>query len=154
MELFLNHAGYHPNRPVLVGVNLDGYFRQQRVDVANWLEKAGLPILYESPDNALQAVLDKVPDTLGMNQTDIDRLPPYIRSFKCGGLIEDGDPYCGLEKFTLDLCPQRRYKSSWHPGWYVRLHPRPSDLSCVLLTLFSPLTGNDKLSLESCWLCS
>lgn len=55
--------------------------------------------------------------TFGLNGDEIDELPEFVRYFKCGEGIEKGDPYCGENKYTMEACPDRMGRASWHPGW-------------------------------------
>lgn len=66
-----------------------------------------------------------IPDTDGKTQDEIDNMPPYIRSFRCGKRIESGEPTCDDSKYTNlpgvpdeDPCSNFGH-ASWHPGWYV-----------------------------------
>ncbi len=60
---------------------------------------------------------DAVPDSLGLSTQQLNDLPPFVRNFKCDGKIENGKPYCNAEKYTNEMCTDRKHKASWHPGW-------------------------------------
>lgn len=79
--------------------------------------------------NVNELIEEAVPDTEGKTQAEIDAMPPYVRSFKCGKRIEQGDPTCSDSKYTnLSDVPKEDFwcndwgHASWHPGWYVRLY--------------------------------
>ena len=69
----------------------------------------------------IKATANAAPDTLGMDDNEISALPPAVRNIRCGSEIENGDPYCGAEKFNNTVCDNRKYRTSWHPGWYVSI---------------------------------
>ena len=93
-------------------------------EILESMEPLGPATVVMDPDPVFQAI----PDTLGKTMEQIAQMPPLIRSLKCGKGIEKGEPRCSHEKFTkLDdlpdnnACNDRDGKTSWHPGWYVRL---------------------------------
>ena len=73
--------------------------------------------------NASDITHTSMPDTAGKTQDEIDTMPPYVRSFRCGSTIELGDPTCKADKYTIlpndDPCNGRKGRVRWHPGWYV-----------------------------------
>ena len=80
------------------------------------IEKIGLAGLISSEEVMNQAH-DDFPDSFGLSDAQIKELPPFVRNFKCGVQIENGDPYCKQEKFNMTLCKNRKFRTSWHPGW-------------------------------------
>jgi hypothetical protein len=112
-ENYFSHAAIHPNHPAMVALNFGGDGRPELVSL---FEENGLPIMYMSEPEVAK-VLAAVPDTLGLNQEQIDNMPPFVRYFKCENSIETGEPGCGWFKFTPDHCGDRRFRTSWHPGW-------------------------------------
>ena len=78
------------------------------------------------------AVLQAIPDTAGKTQEEIDAMPKYVRSFRCEKQIEKGDLCLGT-KYTYaggdEPCDKRKFRVSWHPGWYVS---EPHSVALVL----------------------
>ena len=62
------------------------------------------------------AMLEPLPDNLGMSDEEIAVLPDLVRNIKCGGKIETGEPYCLAQKYNKHLCLPRKGMASWHPG--------------------------------------
>ena len=93
----------------------------------------GPPVFIMETKTALQTV----PDTAGKTEEEIEAMPKYVRSFRCEKNIESGEP-CKKTKFSYiggdEPCNQRKYRVSWHPGWYVCL-PHTVALCCVYLTV-------------------
>jgi hypothetical protein len=117
MELYMYHAFASGNRPVSIG--LDGASRHKN-DVMQHLEERGIPVLFKDHIEA-RDIEGYIPDTLGKSQAEIDAMPLFVQSFKCGNSqLELGEPTCTTSKFidTHDEdCEKRRYRVSWHPGW-------------------------------------
>ena len=114
-EAYFGQAAALPNRPALVGLTLGGRRAGRRLAVLEHLEAHGLPALY-LPEADVQAVADAAPDSFGLTEAELAALAPLVRNYKCQGQLEHGDPYCGLERWS-PICPERRFKTSWHPGW-------------------------------------
>lgn len=114
MELYYYRAAMSATRPAAIGFPRGEYM--QRIDMLNALGDLGMTTLYMN-ETEFRNVLELVPDTLGKRQDELEAMPPFVRNFKCDNRIEEGDPYCGEEKYTLQVCPDRRFKTSWHPGW-------------------------------------
>ena len=114
VELYFHRAALLPSRPAILGQRL-GQWRK----ILNSMEPLGLAVF----DMDLRPIETTVPDTAGKTQDEIDKMPRYIRSFRCGKSIEKGDPTCHAEKYTTlpndDPCNNRKGRVSWHPGWYV-----------------------------------
>lgn len=115
MEFYFTHAGMHPNRPAVVAF-VGGRGAGGQLEALKHLEDAGLPVLHVAESVTSKAMND-IPDSAQLTQDEIQQLAPFARNFKCSGGIEKGDPLCGEEKYTKDICPVRRFKTSWHPGW-------------------------------------
>lgn len=51
---------------------------------------------------------------------NVNSLPKLVQYFKCmdgeNENIEKGLPNCNDEKYSKELCAQRPFKASWHPG--------------------------------------
>jgi len=77
----------------------------------------GMPTFYQDSGAYKKLVKDNIPDTLGLSETEIQSMPEFVKTFKCGGALENGDPHCGDEKFNDEVCHARKFKTSWHPGW-------------------------------------
>ena len=101
-------------RPAFMGirVNIDRGQQQPLVDV---LEKNGVPIFLEK-DSLWTDMRKEIPDTFGLSEDEINAMPEYVRNFKCNGVIEKGEPFCKIEKYTSYICEDRRGKAPWHPG--------------------------------------
>eukprot|EP00535_Pseudo-nitzschia_heimii_P006093 CAMPEP_0197183210 /NCGR_PEP_ID=MMETSP1423-20130617/7663_1 /TAXON_ID=476441 /ORGANISM="Pseudo-nitzschia heimii, Strain UNC1101" /LENGTH=670 /DNA_ID=CAMNT_0042633773 /DNA_START=138 /DNA_END=2150 /DNA_ORIENTATION=+ len=101
-------------RPAFMGirVNLDRGSQNEMIEL---LGKNGVPIFVE--DNNLWTIMRQgIPDTVGLSSDEIDAMPEYVRNFKCDGVIEKGEPFCLIEKYSTDVCPDRQGKAPWHPG--------------------------------------
>ena len=73
--------------------------------------------LFLGDEYLFKEMKEAIPETLGMSGAEIKDLPPYVRNFKCNNALENGDPYCGDEKYSTEVCPKRMGMASWHPGW-------------------------------------
>mmetsp|Transcript_20627 Transcript_20627/g.57276 ORF Transcript_20627/g.57276 Transcript_20627/m.57276 type:complete len:679 (+) Transcript_20627:301-2337(+) len=60
---------------------------------------------------------DAIPDTADKTSPEIDAMRVNVRYYKCGDALEKGDPFCGENKYTEEICPNRQGKANWHPGW-------------------------------------
>ncbi|KAL7571141.1 hypothetical protein ACA910_014745 [Epithemia clementina (nom. ined.)] len=108
-ELYFHRAALLPKRPALLEI-LGG---SQVLSLEEWG-----PAAFAMSANS---VIEKIPDTAEKSQEEIDQMPEYIRSFRCGKGVEKGDPTCDKEKYTIlpnnDPCNKRKGQVSWHPGW-------------------------------------
>ena len=104
------------SKPINVAYHAGGRNNGQRVKAIKEIEELGLAALISS-ENVMNAAVEGFPDTLGLTTDEIDKLPEFVRNFRCGNQYEAGDPYCGSEKFNMTLCPDRKFRTSWHPGW-------------------------------------
>lgn len=104
------------SRPLNIAYHAGGSNGGGRVTAVKEIENMGLAAMISS-DPVMDAALAAVPDSFGLTGDEIDQLPEFVRNFRCGKQIENGDPYCKEEKFNLTLCPERKFQTSWHPGW-------------------------------------
>lgn len=116
LELYCRRAGIHKNRPACIGVRVDGRTMADRIEALDDLEEIGLTTMYTYEDS-LQSVVDAIPDSFGKSTEQLQEMAPYVKFLKCEGKIEKGDPYCGAKKFSSDVCADRKFRTSWHPGW-------------------------------------
>jgi hypothetical protein len=116
MELFFHHAALNPGRPVCIGLQIGGRTRVAKEALINNLEERGLAALYFEDTN-YGISMGSIPDSFGKTDEELAAMPPFVRDFVCNKGIEKGDPYCGSRKFTTDICPTRKFQTSWHPGW-------------------------------------
>jgi hypothetical protein len=115
MQHFLYRGGISPGRPALMMLKSGGRSRKDREDRHKSLENIGLPAFYGA-DDSTEAMRNAIPSSGGIPLEDIDKLPEYVRNFKCGDSIEKGDPLCGKEKYTSYICSKRGKQTGWHPG--------------------------------------
>jgi hypothetical protein len=108
-------GGLSSGRPAVVGIHMNGRSRAAREGSLKALETLGMASFY-SNEEEMAKQRDAIPDSSGLTDDDIAALPEYVRSFKCGGQIEKGDPYCGTAKYTDWACQGRSAKAGWHPG--------------------------------------
>jgi hypothetical protein len=126
--LFANRAGVHVNRPAHVSINMAGRNYKSRVNALKVAEQDGVPTLHLVPSYEDQ-VVKGAPDVFGMPQDKVDKIGEYARYYKCKGAIEKEQP-CQERKYNENICPERKFKASWHPGW------RQMALTGNLLALF------------------
>ena len=118
MYHYMYKGGRNPGRPAQLAMRLGGEGGKrkdiiQRRRIMATLESLGLSMF--TSDNS--EIRKAIPDTMGMNDEQIHNMPEYVRNFKCTNKIEDGLPYCKEEKWSKDLCPDRKRRTSWHPGY-------------------------------------
>lgn len=116
--LYFYRAAVNRNRPVCIANHMGGRRQVERQRTLQELEDRGLATLF-SEDSIYKEIEDAIPNSLGKTEQEIQAMPKFVRNYKCGNLIEMGDPYCGAEKFNETFCAQRRGKAKWHQGWYV-----------------------------------
>ena len=116
--LRLMHYAYRgalsSGRPAFMGirVNLDRGKQDKMIEV---LEDNGVPIFLQ--DNHLWTVMrEGIPDSFGLSTDEINAMPEYVRNYKCNDVIEKGEPFCEIEKYSRDICVDRQGKAPWHPG--------------------------------------
>jgi hypothetical protein len=105
------HYGYKgalsPGRPAMMGLRTG----KLKVQSLAQLHELGVAAFV-----SLGGAVSHIPDSAGLSDAEIQKMPKYVRSFKCSGSMEGGDPYCKAEKWSKDECPSRYYQTSWHPG--------------------------------------
>jgi hypothetical protein len=104
------------SRPLHLAYHVEGSFMLNRQKAVQDMEDLGLAAMVSS-QSVVDAVLAAVPDSFGLTEEQIAQMPSFVRNFKCETQIENGDPYCKTDKFDLSLCPNRKYRTNWHPGW-------------------------------------
>lgn len=129
-NLFASRAGVHSNRPVHISISTSGRRYQGRRDMLKLAEDAGVPTLHLLPSVEAE-VANGVPDSFGLPDEELAKLGPYARYFKCKGALEKEDK-CGDLKYNDNVCPHRKFKASWHPGW--RQHAITGNIMALFLT--------------------
>jgi len=115
--LYTQRIGRHANRPALIDINADsGTFSKFYLSISSQAEGNGLTALYLDNKHwkEIQGIL---PEMMGMSEAEMNRVPPYIRHFKCQDQIEQNDPTCRTYRFQENICGNRRGRVMWHPGW-------------------------------------
>lgn len=118
MAMYCYRAALNPNKPACIALHAGKPSQQPRASALSKLEKLGASV-FISDEAVLESVMDNIPDSQGKSDYDLAKMPPFVRSFKCGGLVESGDPYCGADKYNKTDCAQRKFMAKWHQGWYV-----------------------------------
>ena len=109
-------GGSSKGHPTFVGLNL-GPSRMRKEAIVD-LEHVGMGVFFADHNQGEKQRL-AIPDSLNMSEKEIDTLPEYVKSFKCGNdNIENGNPplTCKGKKYTSYACPDRPGKAAWHPG--------------------------------------
>jgi len=118
----LMHYGYRggisPGRPAFMGRDIGGRTRGTRQMALNELEALGMAVSGAAGDETYTVMSLGIPDSSeGLTQEQINTLPRMVRNFKCGTqYFESGDPFCGVEKYSKEICPRRGKQAAWHPG--------------------------------------
>jgi hypothetical protein len=116
MLMYFLRAGTLAQQPAIVAFNVDMGAKSGRTKAVQAAEDTGMPAFLL--DHAEQgAIFGALPNTFGLSDAEIAKMPPFVRNFKCGGQIEKGDPGCAAEKWNETMCAKRPFKTSWHPGW-------------------------------------
>jgi hypothetical protein len=115
-SLFASRVGMHVNRPTHMSINVQGRHYVKRTDaLREHAEDVGIATLHMVPD--VEAEVDRgIPDCFGMPQAEVDKHGPFASNFKCKGAIEKEEP-CAANKYNNNICSDRKFKASWHPGW-------------------------------------
>eukprot|EP00548_Thalassiothrix_antarctica_P003947 CAMPEP_0194137246 /NCGR_PEP_ID=MMETSP0152-20130528/7163_1 /TAXON_ID=1049557 /ORGANISM="Thalassiothrix antarctica, Strain L6-D1" /LENGTH=680 /DNA_ID=CAMNT_0038834201 /DNA_START=31 /DNA_END=2073 /DNA_ORIENTATION=+ len=116
-NLYANRIGMHKNRPAHVSLNMAGRQLKGRVLELQKAESDGVPSLYLKPE-IQDKITEGVPDVYGMKPDDVAKIGPFARYYKCKDTVEKEEP-CGNMKWNDNVCPKRKFKTSWHPGWRV-----------------------------------
>ena len=114
--LYASRSGVHRNRPMHVSMIVDGRGYQNRIKQIEIAEAQGLPAMLLDR-TTFQQVKEALPDMFGLTEAEMAAMPPFVRDFRCGNDVEKGDPNCGVNKYNGNICRNRKYMASWHPGW-------------------------------------
>ena len=115
--MYNQRAGLNPNRPAIIDINMGGSEFATRLRSNKAVEERGLTTLYLNPAE-FDAMEATIPDTFGLSEEQAQAMPIMVRHYKCQDAIEKGEPTCDLQKYTNnDICPDRKGRVSWHPGW-------------------------------------
>eukprot|EP00546_Thalassionema_frauenfeldii_P008513 CAMPEP_0178922430 /NCGR_PEP_ID=MMETSP0786-20121207/16149_1 /TAXON_ID=186022 /ORGANISM="Thalassionema frauenfeldii, Strain CCMP 1798" /LENGTH=685 /DNA_ID=CAMNT_0020596793 /DNA_START=41 /DNA_END=2098 /DNA_ORIENTATION=- len=114
-RLYASRTGVHVNRPAHVTINVGGRNFKHRIGSLAQAEADGVPSLYLKPD-IQEKISSGIPDSFGMGLEDLNKLGPFARYYKCKTQIEKEEP-CGKQKYNENVCKNRKFKASWHPGW-------------------------------------
>jgi hypothetical protein len=115
LQHFFYRGGISAGRPAIMMAKSGGRSRRDREDRLKSLENVGLSAFYGAEDG-FEALRNAIPSSEGIPLEDIDKLPEYVRNYKCGNSLEKGDPFCSKDKWTSYICPKRGKQTSWHPG--------------------------------------
>jgi hypothetical protein len=116
LNLYGHRAALNRGRPILLAFHAGGQAQQRRAQVVQTLEDMGMAALISS-EQVMDDAMAAIPDSFGLSDSEIQQLPPFVRNFRCGSQIENGEPYCGSEKYNMTMCTDRKGRASWHPGW-------------------------------------
>jgi len=115
--MYDERIGLHPNRPAIMDINILAEAESEHLQTIQREEERGLTALYLNPSE-FKTMKNAFPDTFGLNASQINAMPSFVRHFKCRDFFEKGDPYCGEKKYDNDeICPDRGMMADWHPGW-------------------------------------
>jgi hypothetical protein len=114
--MYFLRAGSLAQQPAVLGYNLGQGSNSGRGKSVQAAEDTGMPAFVLDNQEAI-AINDEIPDTFGLSDGEIAEMPKFVQNLKCGSQIEKGDPGCHAEKWNLTMCPTRKFKTSWHPGW-------------------------------------
>jgi hypothetical protein len=113
------HYGYRggisPGRPAFMAMHYGGKNLKARGSRLKQLEDMGMAV-FATPDENMAAMREAIPDTFGMSEEEISKMPEYVRNLKCDGQIENGEPHCSAQKYTNYICSPRTKQVGWHPG--------------------------------------
>jgi hypothetical protein len=130
LSLYCHRAGRNVGRPIILAYHAGGRAWVQRARIIQEMEDMGLAAMISS-EQIMDEALAAIPDSLGLSDEYIQRLPPYVRNFRCGPQIESGQPYCGSQKYNDTMCADRKGKTNWHPGW--KWHALMGNLAALFL---------------------
>eukprot|EP00536_Pseudo-nitzschia_multiseries_P002555 jgi/Psemu1/183824/e_gw1.34.121.1 len=116
----LMHYAYRgaisPGRPAFMGIRVRvSADKGEQDNMMEKLEEDGMSIFMED-DDLFHKMRLGVPDTFGLTTDEINAMPEYVRNFQCNGMFEKGEPFCETEKYSGEMCENRRGKAPWHPG--------------------------------------
>jgi hypothetical protein len=116
--LYANRVGMHRNRPATMDIKIDGRTFGSRREQLKRVEEQGMSAMFIHPKK-MKELENGIPDMYGMSIKDRANVAPYARDFKCKDTLEKGEPTCDSNKYNDAICPDRKHKASWHPGWHV-----------------------------------
>mmetsp|Transcript_801 Transcript_801/g.1820 ORF Transcript_801/g.1820 Transcript_801/m.1820 type:complete len:416 (-) Transcript_801:864-2111(-) len=100
-------GGLSNGHPAFVGINLRDTKSGRRLKNIQRLEELGLAAFVGNTSTIAKQTA-AFPDSSILSAAEIEGLPDYVRSFRCGEQIETGEPFCGKEKYTHYACDQRK----------------------------------------------
>lgn len=113
MDHYFHRAVTSANRPAVVAFSGRD---SGRTNVMAEMEGKGAAVLILDYLKE-KALIEAIPETFGMTSEQIDQLPLFVKNLKCNGRIEEGEPFCDADKFDNTMCVDRKFRTSWHPGW-------------------------------------
>ncbi|CAB9509111.1 expressed unknown protein [Seminavis robusta] len=109
----VSQPGNIPRRPSMFAFNQNS----ERNLVLQGMQALGMTTLAYDDEYFNEVVKPAVPEMMGLSDAEIQQIPRLVRTFKCEGRLESGDPGCKDDKWNETVCPDRRGRVSWHPGW-------------------------------------
>mmetsp|Transcript_14114 Transcript_14114/g.21433 ORF Transcript_14114/g.21433 Transcript_14114/m.21433 type:complete len:197 (+) Transcript_14114:1035-1625(+) len=119
-ELYGHRAGmFVKGLPPLFVFGSEGNRKGGRSEKVKQLADEGMPaLIYNAKE--WQEIIKALPEMTEITPSEHDKVPNLLRYMKCGGKLEEGDPGCREHKYSnKEICPDRRFMTSWHPGWHV-----------------------------------
>jgi hypothetical protein len=116
LPFWMRRAGLHQNRPALMTLHNSNAMYDIMLD----LDRQKLLTTLTMNGTVMGQIGKAIPDTFGLSKEEIAQMPPYIRQLKCQGVLENGEPGCNEKKWDMSICPDRKWRTNWHPG-YKRL---------------------------------
>jgi hypothetical protein len=113
MLMYFIRAGIRPNQPAVVALHLG---RRDRILPVQQAEDMGLAA-FMMDDKEDKLIQNEIPDSFGLSDEEINKMPEFVRNFRCDKKVEGGDPHCGELKWNSTMCNGRKFRVSWHPGW-------------------------------------
>lgn len=112
---YMYRAALLSKMPAMLGFST---YTPARIGIMKSLNRIGVPTFRMDLEER-KLMNENVPDTgEGVAEDVVASVPPFIRHYKCDDAIEGHEP-CQEKKYSLDLCPTRKGRTSWHAGWYV-----------------------------------
>jgi hypothetical protein len=109
------HYGYRggisPGRPAFMAMRFADRAKKRATRLKQ-LEDMGMAV-FSMQNNVVH---EAIPDTVGMSDEEISKMPEYVRNLKCDGQLEGGEPHCNAEKYSKYICSPRIKQVKWHPG--------------------------------------
>jgi hypothetical protein len=111
LHYFYRGAVLAKSRPAILGNGVEG----PRLTRIQSIQELGVPAFYVNGDKR-NAMIEAFPDSQGLSEEELNKIPFLLRNAVCGGQFEKGEPYCSVEKYNNAVCSARKGKASWHPG--------------------------------------